>query len=247
MTLSLFSYISALSINLPASFVGIGGVEPYVYEVLPNGAGGTIDASTGIYTSPAIFPSSPRHQYDIIQVTDADLNTATRRIMVGPPLLLLCEILQNQLGLADGRVYIWDQKIKEPQDYDLYIAVSTLYPKIFGNTNEWDGENQQSIQSTNSCDKIQIDAISRGPAAKNRKEEIIMAVNSNYCESQQELNSFYVGKIPVGSQFNNLSKIDGAAIPYRFQIDVNMQFFTKKVQSVPYFENFPTPALLVNP
>lgn len=247
MTLSLFSYVTAIGAGLTASFVGNGGVEPYVYSVLPDGAGGTIDASTGIYTSPAVLPDSPRRQYDTIQVIDDNLDIATKKILVGPPLLLFCDILQNQLGLEDGRVYIWDQKIKEPQDYDLYIAVSVLIPKVFGNSNYFDGDTLKSIQSTNSVDMLQIDAISRGPAAKDRKEEIIKALNSNYAQSQQELNSFFIGKLPANSQFTNLSKIDGAAIPYRFQISVNIQYFTKKIQDVPYFDSFPSPTILVNP
>lgn len=247
MTLSLFSYVTAINAGLAASFVGNGGVEPYTYSVLPNGAGGSINVSTGIYTSPTVLPDSPRKQYDTIQVIDANLDVATKKILVGPPLLLFCDILQNQLGLPDGRVYIWDQKIREPKDYDLYIAVSVLSSKPFGNTNYWNGDDVQSEQSINVLDVLQIDAISRGPAAKDRKEEILMALNSNYSESQQELNSFKIGNLPTNSKFNNLSNIDGAAIPYRFQIDVNIQYFKKKIQDVPYFDTFRLPTVLVNP
>jgi|GEM_PF-2851117 len=247
MTLSLFSYVTAIGPSLPASFLAIDGTPPYVYSVLPGGAGGTIDADTGVYTSPSIVPNTPTKQYDIIQVIDDDLNTATKNILVGTPLLLFCDILKNQLELADSHIYIWDQKIIEPKDYTLYIAVSVLNPKVFANTNKFDSQNEQEIQSINTVDKLQIDIISRGPEAREKKNYVLMALNSQYSQRQQELNSFYIGKLPAGSQFNNLSHIDGAAIPYRYQIDVNLQYFSKKVQSADYYDNFQTPTILVNP
>ncbi len=238
MTITLFSYVTALGPNLPASFMTTGGTEPYIYSVLPDGAGGTIDSDTGVYISPAIIPDSPTKQYDTIQVIDDDLNTDTKKILVGTPLLLFCDIIKNQMELADSHIYVWNQKLIEPKDYKLYIAVSVLTPKIFANTNKWDAENQQTIQSTNNADKLQIDVISRGPEARDKKNYVLMALNSQYSQRQQELNSFYIGKIPAGSQFNNLSAIDGAAIPYRFNISINLQYFEKKVQSVDYYDTF---------
>lgn len=246
MTLSLFSYVSAIGPGLPASFVANGGTAPYIYSVVPGGAGGSINSSTGIYASPAVVPASVNQAYDIIMVTDALSNTATQKMLVGSPLKLFCNILQNQLGLADDHIYLWNQKLTEPKDYSLYIAVSVLMSKIFGNSNYFDPNTQQSIQSVNIMDTLQIDAISRGPSARDNRADIIMALKSNYAESQQELNSFRIGTLPANSRFINLSQIDGAAIPYRFQISVNMQYFQKKIQNVPYFSSFQKPQSLVN-
>jgi hypothetical protein len=46
------------------------------------------------------------------------------------------------------------------------------------------------------------------------------------------------GGLPPGGQFVNLSMIDGDAIPYRFNISVNMQYFVRKVKAVAYFDDF---------
>src|SRR4051812_24524825 len=111
MSLTLRASKSALGPGLTASFLGSGGTEPYTYSVLPDGAGGTINSSTGLYTAPAAVNGDPRLSTDTIMVTDSLAATATLPILVTDPLGLFCEVIQRELALADGRVYLWDQKI----------------------------------------------------------------------------------------------------------------------------------------
>jgi len=92
---------------------------------------------------------------------------------------------------------------------------------------------------------MSIDAISRGPAARDQKEQIVMALQSDYAQRQMEMNSFSIGRLPVG--FVNLSYQDGAAITYRYKIDFNMQYAVPLVKSVPYFDTFTQPTVYTNP
>jgi hypothetical protein len=229
---------TAVGTNAKASFLATGGTAPYVYTVLPGGAGGTINSSTGQYTGPAILSSDPTLNFDTIQVTDAGAGLAISQIFVGTPLLLLCDILRRELELDVGRVYLWDQKINQPTDSGLYIAVSVGSCKPFANSNRPAStlSGLEAQQSVNMHAVIDIDIISRGPAARDRKEEVIMALNSIYAQQQQNANSFYIAKLP--SSFLNLSNIDGAAIPYRFRISVAMQYTTVKVKPSQYFDDF---------
>lgn len=231
---------TAVAVNITSSFAASGGTEPYTYSVLPNGAGGTIDPLTGKYTAPSTVPTDPKKLFDTIQVVDAVAEEATSQIMVGDPLLLLCEIIQKELGLANGRVFIWDQKIFQPHDHDLYIAVSEAMAKPFSNNVEKDATDGWSkpIQSANMMATIDLDILSRGPAARVRKEEVILALNSLYAQAQQETNSFYIGKLPAGSKFINLSMIDGAAIPYRYRISVNLQYAVVRQKDFDYYDEF---------
>lgn len=251
--LSLRGNKSALGVNLIAYFMANGGTGPYTYSVRSGGAGGTINSSTGLYTAPAVVNGGlfgpPTKIYDTVQVLDNVGARATAQILVGTPILLFCEIIQNQLGLANGRVYLWDQKIMEPTDAGLYIAISVLSCKPFANTNAPDGSGSglMSDQSVNMYAQLQVDIISRGTEARDRKEEIILALNSDYARSQQEGNCFYLGSLPPGSQFVNLSSPDGAGIPYRFNISVAMQYFFVKNVAVPYFDTFATPQVNTNP
>lgn len=247
MTLSLTQTYTAVAPGLTASFLAFGGTAPYAYTVLAGGAGGTIDPVTGVYTAPATASSSPNQAYDTVQVDDDVDATATARILVGSPLMLFCDVIQNGMGLADGRVYLWDQKLFQPKDYDLYVAVSVPFCKPFGNCTETttdDDGNYVQVQSVNMYAVMEMDVISRGPAARDRKEELILALNSVYAEQQQEKNSFGIGRI--STNFNNLSMIDGAAIPYRYKISCALQYFTSKVIAAPYFDSFDTPTIVID-
>ena len=252
MSLSLSQFVTAISPNLSTSVVGMGGIPPYAYSVLPNGAGGTIDSITGVYTAPSIVNSDPAKSSDTIQVTDSTSPLpakATGQILVANVIGLFCDILQSEMGLVQGRVYFWDQKIMQPTDSGLYIAVSVPSCKPFANTirTEDSALGLNSFQCVNMLATFDIDIISRGPEARDRKEEIIMALNSVYAESQQEQNSFLIGRLPPGSRFLNLSLVDGAAIPYRFKISVNVQYAVTKTKTVPYFDDFSQAQVTIDP
>lgn len=240
MSLVLTQNYTAIGPNIIASFLGVGGQRPYSYAVVSEGAGGVINSRTGVYTAPAIANASPTHVSDTITVTDAASATASSKILIGTPLILFCDIIQQGMGLADGRVYLWDQKLFEPKDYDLFIAIAMPSPKPFGNNTVYTSDpsgNLSQAQSVNMYAVLDIDIISRGPAARDRKEEVILALNSTYSESQQEANSFKLGKI--STNFINLSPVDAAAIPYRYRISCAMQYCVEKITPVQYFSNFP--------
>lgn len=233
----------AIGPGLPVSFLASGGTAPYTYRVLPNGAGGSIVPSTGAYTSPNIIPTNPAQQSDTIQATDSLGNFGYTKILVGTPLLLFCDILQTQLGLDSKHIYIWDQKIFQPTDFGLYIAVSVLNCKPFGNNIAYD-TNGNAVQYVNMLATLGIDIFSRGPAARDNKELVVAALVSNYSEQQQEANSFNIAR--TTSAFTNISIIDGAAIPYRYHLLVNMQYTVTVQQPVPYFDSFSQPEVVID-
>ena len=247
--LALSQSYTAVAPNITASFLASGGTPAYTYSVRSGGAGGTINSSTGLYTAPAQLGTSPQTTFDTIQVVDSVGAVASAQILVGSAILLVCDILQNQLNLAPGHLYLWDQKTFQPTDDLLYIAVGVLSCKPFSNANVMNGSGGglNSLQTVNMQATLSLDIMSRSSAARDQKEFVLMALASNYSEQQQEANNFFIGKLPAGSQFRNLSFIDGAAIPYRFQIDVNIQYVISKTQAVQYFDSFATPQVTTNP
>lgn len=237
MSIQLTQSATAISVGINAWFLAVGGVEPYVYSVLPGGADGSIVAATGEYYPFIVPPTNPALNVDTIRVTDAVGATADAQILIGDALLLFCEIIQRQMGLPPGRVYLWDQKLFQPTDNDLYIAVSVPSCKPFGNVNRpEENGNLRSDQFVTMQARVDIDIISRGPAARDRKEEIILALASTYCQQQQTSNSFYVSRL--SHSFLNLSHVDGAAIPYRYKISVNMMYAYSKMRQIQYFDDF---------
>lgn len=238
MPLTLSQSATAVCPRVPASFQGVGGVEPYLYEVVAGGAGGTIDPATGAFVAPSAFSSDPKLRFTTIRVTDYDNVTATAQILIGSPLMLLCEIIQREMNLAQGRVYLWNQKIEQPKDAGLYVAVSMIAANPIGSANRFNGDTNQSDQYVTMQGVVDVDLISRDGSARDRKEELILAFDSDYARRQQDANSFYIGKL--STRFVNLSEIDGAAIPYRYKATVKMQYVYVKGQTTQYFDEFQT-------
>lgn len=207
-----------------------GGTPPYTFSVRSGGAGGSINSVSGQYTAPF------QPGVDVIQVADSLNALAYLTLNIGNAIQLLCDIIQVQLNLASDQVYLWDQKFNIPNDARLYVPVGVLVCKPFGNTNSFDPVNGQ-VQSVNMSATLSIDILSRSLDALNRKEEVLMALNSFYSESQQELNNFRIFRI--SQNFVNLSEEEGAAILYRFNISVNVQYMIMKVSAIPYYDNFP--------
>lgn len=236
---------SSLRPNRSTPFSGSGGTGPYSYEVIAGGAGGTVDAD-GVYTAPQTLGNNPAKTTDTIRVTDSAAPTpaiADALALIQNPLQVLAGILQEELNLTDGRVYLWNQKIFEPTDQGLFIAIKALVPKPFGVTNAIDADGNE-VQSVNMCVNTTIDLISRDLSAFNRQAEVIMALSSLYSEQQQEANAMYIAKL--SNNFVNLSDLDGAAIPYRFQISVNVQYSEVKTKAAPYYNSFEAPEVTVD-
>ena len=250
MSLTLTQSISAIVPGNSASFLAVGGTGPYLYSVIPGGAGGTINSSTGVYTGPAqmgdISDNHAERMYDTILVTDSLSATASLQILVGTPLFLVCDIIQTQMGLPNDHCYVWDQKIFMPTDSNLYVIISLPRCKPFGNNIVTDPSDGSIVsQQVNMQGTLDIQAISRGPSARDKKELIILALNSVYSQQQQQANGFYIAKLPVS--FLDISSVDGGAIPYRYKISMNIQYVVSNSNAVPYFDSFQTPTISLNP
>lgn len=230
--LALTQSATALSPGRGAAFQATGGTAPYAYAVALGGAGGSVDAATGEYTAPGVSG------VDHIVVTDAAAATATARIFVTGPLLLLADIIQKELELADGRVYLFNQKIMQPTDDGLFVALSVPMVKPFGNVRGFTGASSSASSDAYVAvaATVDIDVISKSTAALDRKEEVLFALASLYASQQQTANGFSVARLPT--RFLNISGIDGAAIPYRFRLSLVMTYAFAKSKPAPYFDSF---------
>lgn len=151
---------------------------------------------------------------------------------------LFCDVIQNGMELEDDQVYLWDQKIDIPNDHRLYIAVAVISCKPFANSRKIvdNGSQLQEQQSLNVQATLGIDIFSKGPEARDRKEEVILALKSTFSQQIQEKYGFYIATIPTA--FVNLSEIDGAAIPYRFNISVAIQYTSIKTKTISFYDKF---------
>lgn len=153
-------------------------------------------------------------------------------------LTYICDLLQSELELADDQVVEYNNKWIVPNDQRMYVVLTIFSCKPFSNYRSeiatTDG--MQTQQVTNFQALLQIDAISRSKIALDRKEEILMALNSIAAEQSQLANGYLIGKITTG--FVNNSSIDGAAIPYRFTLSLNIQYAVTKTKDIDFYDSF---------
>lgn len=151
-------------------------------------------------------------------------------------LKFLCKIIQTQMALSNDQVWIYDQKRNIPVTSNLWVVVRFLTGRVFGNNSIVDPLTGLETQSSYMNGVFAIDIFSKDISALARKEEIVMALVSQFSQRQQELYAFKIARTPIA--FTDLSAVEGPAIPYRFSINVQVQYVTKLQRSVDYYDHF---------
>lgn len=250
MSLTLAGTKSALAPNLTASFGASGGVAPYTYSVSGRG---TINPSSGLYVAPSSVANAPPF-FDTVTVIDSTGATAINTIICANPWMLLLEIIQRTLNLDKRMIWFENQKFFEPLNAMAGMWVVLMFPnlKTFSSGLHpagvpiglggpgWD----QTESWANFSGPVDINLFSRDLSALNLKEQVIRVLNGPYSRFQQQANSFYIARIPHST--NDLSSQDGAAIPWRLVISVEMQYATSKVFGADYYDSIPKPQIVVN-
>lgn len=233
----------ALGVGIMRSFLARGGTPPYTYLVEPNGAGGSIDED-GFYTAPPQIEEDPAKSTDTITATDSVGLQVQSTVLLCAPAQLVGEIIAREMNLGLDRIWLWDQKIDEPTDKELFIVISDLGVKPISSVTQLLPDGSE-LQTASFYGLLQIDIKSRNKSAWLRKEEILLALGSFYSQQQQSANSFYIARLPT--RFVNLSEVDGAAIPYRFTISVGIQYMVSKNKGTDYYDDFQAPEVTVDP
>lgn len=207
-----------------------GGTPPYVYSIVSGG--GSVNSATGLFTA----PNTPATV--VVKAVDADLEEATVTINVMGAVKLFADVIKTFMGLADDQVYLYNQKFKIPPDDRIYIAIKYPEAKPFANNTKYDGTGAGLVaqQTTHFNATIMVDIMSKSTAALERKEEVVLALTSDYSKRQQQLNAFSIAR--MSQRIVALNELEGDAIPYRFNLSVGLQYAFRKLSATEYFDNF---------
>jgi len=153
------------------------------------------------------------------------------------PILIIADILEDSLGLAANRVFIYEENIDLPKDKNLYIAIQHI------NTQPYSVTNKQTPTETGFQEEINlltreeyiINVVSRNDEARTRKEEVVLALNSFKSLQQQEKYQFNIAKIT--SSFINVSELEGAGILKRYAIKIVILAHKSKINEIDYYDN----------
>lgn len=149
----------------------------------------------------------------------------------------VASIIKKFMKLDNEHCYIYNQKWFIPKDKGLTVAVLLRGQNILSNNKEHKEINNVfcEVLSTNIQERIDIYIFSYNLDAITRKEEILMALKSDYSEFIQNKENFHIGTIPTS--FNDASETDGDKILNRFNISVNVISKQEVVNNVNHYDN----------
>jgi hypothetical protein len=124
----------------------------------------------------------------------------------------------------------------------LFVYFAYVGNKVIGSNNKIYFDNVENVvkekQSVQSAHTIRIEAMSKNDDARTKKEQIIMALSSQYAQRQCDLNSIRIAEIP--SSFIDASGAEGGSQLNRYSIDI-VVFATQvneKVMTGDYYDTF---------
>lgn len=165
---------------------------------------------------------------------------------------VLAELIQNQLQLQKGRVIIYNQKFDIPTDDGMFVAVSFVSDRVFGNNlvyeNDPDNEaNLVEIHQSHAQEMYEINVYSRDASARLRKHEILWALNSTEAQNLAEQYAFKIGFVP--QNFTDVSEVEASARLNRYSFTFNILRAYETRRTVPAYTQFQIPPrfLITNP
>ena len=147
----------------------------------------------------------------------------------------LCNIIKNEMELAEGRIVIFSGSYNAPYDSEIFVIISQGNSKIIASKNEFDESTNEEVKTVTLYTNFTVEITSKNESAIERKEEIIMALTSQQALEIQEKESFKVFRI---GDILDLTFIEGASNLYRYQIPVAISHLKQKRTNVNYYDSF---------
>lgn len=152
---------------------------------------------------------------------------------------LLRDIVQQEMCLSDGQIWIYGQELLIPTGIELYVNIEFKYSRVYSNRNLTpvnDGAISEE-QNVNTQEFLTVQLFSRSFEALRRKEEAAMALRSVYSQQIQEKYAF---KLSVNPQILDASSVEASAMLYRYDIPVVVLTAYQKTKAIAWFDSFTT-------
>lgn len=150
----------------------------------------------------------------------------------------LCYIIQEKMGIANDRIFIYNQDFKVPQVKGLFIVIQYNSSEVMSNTARIVGEEDSMKEELTLLTKenLTINLMSKDDSARLRKEEVFFALSSTFAEQQQEIYNIKIAEL--SSSFTNVSELEGEGMLNRFAIDISLFSWFKKENPIEFYDTF---------
>lgn len=151
---------------------------------------------------------------------------------------LIKTILDNEMEMPEGRVFAYNAAQDLPKDKNLFIVLSYTEKQTTSNNIKYVATDTgvNAVQSVNTIEEVLISLLSVNNEARDRTQEVFMAVNSDFARQLQEKEHFHIQT--TGSAYD-ASFLEATNRINRFDIKLNVFRGYDKIKSVEYFDKFP--------
>ena len=140
------------------------------------------------------------------------------------------------MGLDTQQIFIYNQNFKIPETSGLFVVIQFNSSRPYASNNEFIEATNEELLTTQTKEEYTVNVMSKDDTSRTRKEEVVMALNSNYSRNQQELYQFKIGKIT--GDFLNVSEVEGAAVINRFALPLTVLAHYSKTLSTDIYDTF---------
>ena len=151
----------------------------------------------------------------------------------------IVDIIRNEMGLNQQNIWIHSQNRKiPPQSMELYVTVGCVDFLPISSKSQYNPDEDTEVQTVYGRASVQIDILSRSLEARQRRSELLMALNSFYSKEIQDKHQFRIFELP--SRFINTSSLEGGSEINRFSLIIRAMISQDKVKTSAYYDNFNT-------
>lgn len=149
----------------------------------------------------------------------------------------IVDIIRTEMGLNQQNIWIHSQNRKiPPQSMELYVTVGCVDFLPISSKSQYNPDEDTEVQTVYGRASVQIDILSRSLEARQRRAELLMALNSFYSKEIQEKHQFRIFELPA--RFINTSSLEGGSEINRFSLIIRAMISQDKVKSSAYYDTF---------
>lgn len=149
----------------------------------------------------------------------------------------IVDIIRKEMNLNQQNIWIHSQNRKiPPQSQELYVTVGCVDFLPISSKSRYNPEDDTEVQTVYGRASVQIDILSRSLEARQRRAELLMALNSYYSKDVQEKKQFRIFELP--QTFTNTSGLEGGSEINRFSLIIRAMISQDKVKDTAYYDTF---------
>lgn len=147
------------------------------------------------------------------------------------------QIIDEQMNMPVGRVFAYNSNVNLPEDSELFIPLYYAERKPIANNSKMvtTAQGVEEYQSINMVEDVIIALISRDTSARDRVQEVFLALNSYYSRNLQAVNKLHISWI--GEAYDK-SFLEATSMLNRFDIRIRVFRSYEKINNIDYYDTF---------